>query len=43
VGKYLVAQHIAGILRKYKVNCVLDVGANRGQPSLPTWGEAPVP
>jgi FkbM family methyltransferase len=31
LGKYLVAQHIAGILRKYKVNCVLDVGANRGQ------------
>jgi len=23
--------HIAGVLEKYRVNCVLDVGANRGQ------------
>jgi FkbM family methyltransferase len=31
LGKHLVALHIAGILRRYQVNCVLDVGANRGQ------------
>ncbi|MBO2450681.1 FkbM family methyltransferase [Actinomadura barringtoniae] len=28
---YLAAEHIAWILRKYKVNCVIDVGANAGQ------------
>jgi FkbM family methyltransferase len=28
---YLVHRHVAGILELYRVNCVIDVGANRGQ------------
>lgn len=28
---HLVPAHIAGLLQLYRVNCVLDVGANRGQ------------
>jgi len=28
---YLAEQHVAGVLRMYRVNVVLDVGANRGQ------------
>ena len=30
-GHYLVHRHVAGILAMYRVNCVIDVGANRGQ------------
>jgi FkbM family methyltransferase len=29
--RYLVYQHVATILRLYRVNCVIDVGANHGQ------------
>jgi FkbM family methyltransferase len=28
---YAVSQHVAALLSLYRVNCVLDVGANRGQ------------
>jgi len=28
---YLATQHILGVLKTYDINCVLDVGANRGQ------------
>ncbi|MDQ3850886.1 MAG: FkbM family methyltransferase [Actinomycetota bacterium] len=28
---YLVHHHVGALLRKYRVNCVIDVGANRGQ------------
>jgi FkbM family methyltransferase len=28
---HLAARHLAGVLELYRVNCVLDVGANRGQ------------
>ena len=28
---YASAQHILGVLKTYDINCVLDVGANRGQ------------
>ena len=28
---YAVAEHVAAVLRMYRVNCVIDVGANRGQ------------
>ena len=28
---YTATQHILGVLRTYQINCVLDVGANRGQ------------
>jgi FkbM family methyltransferase len=28
---YVATQHILGVLRTYDINCVLDVGANRGQ------------
>jgi len=31
LAAYLSEEHIAGVLRLYRVNCVLDVGANRGQ------------
>jgi FkbM family methyltransferase len=30
-ASYLVNHHVAGLLAKYKVNCVFDVGANSGQ------------
>jgi FkbM family methyltransferase len=30
-GEYLCAQHVAGMLAAYEVNCVFDVGANAGQ------------
>lgn len=30
-GEYLCAQHVAGMLAAYGVNCVFDVGANAGQ------------
>ncbi|MBA2810738.1 FkbM family methyltransferase [Streptomyces sp. KM273126] len=30
-GAYLCAQHVAGMLAAYGVNCVFDVGANAGQ------------
>ena len=30
-ASYLVGHHVAGLLRKYQVNCVFDVGANSGQ------------
>lgn len=30
-GAYLCAQHVAGMLEAYGVNCVFDVGANAGQ------------
>jgi FkbM family methyltransferase len=30
-ARYLVPRHVAAILGKYRANCVLDVGANRGQ------------
>ena len=29
--RYLVHQHVVTILQLYRINCVLDVGANRGQ------------
>ncbi|MGH3327487.1 MAG: FkbM family methyltransferase [Streptomycetales bacterium] len=29
--RYLVSEHVAWLLRNYRVNCVLDVGANVGQ------------
>jgi FkbM family methyltransferase len=29
--RHLVHQHVVTILRLYRINCVLDVGANRGQ------------
>jgi hypothetical protein len=28
---YLLPQHLMALLELYRVNCVLDVGANRGQ------------
>lgn len=31
LAAYLAEQHVAALLRTYRVNCVLDVGANRGQ------------
>jgi FkbM family methyltransferase len=31
LSAYLSQQHVAELLRLYRVNCVLDVGANRGQ------------
>jgi FkbM family methyltransferase len=31
LSAYLSQQHVAELLRRYRVNCVLDVGANRGQ------------
>src|SRR5215210_4427790 len=31
LAHHMVNQHVAAILRLYRVNCVLDVGANRGQ------------
>ena len=31
LGTHLVSEHVAGLLRMYRVNCVLDVGANHGQ------------
>src|SRR4051794_18567254 len=31
LSAYTVHRHIAAVLRMYRVNCVLDVGANRGQ------------
>jgi FkbM family methyltransferase len=31
LSAYLAQQHVAELLRRYRVNCVLDVGANRGQ------------
>ncbi len=30
-ASFLVGHHVAGLLRKYQVNCVFDVGANAGQ------------
>ncbi len=30
-ASYLVGHHVAGLLKKYQVNCVFDVGANAGQ------------
>ncbi len=30
-SNYLAAQHVAWLLRHYRVNCVFDVGANTGQ------------
>lgn len=30
-ASYLVGHHVAGLLKKYQVNCVFDVGANSGQ------------
>lgn len=29
--EFLTPEHVAGLLRRYRVNCVLDVGANVGQ------------
>lgn len=29
--RYLLAEHVAAILAMYRVNCVVDVGANKGQ------------
>jgi FkbM family methyltransferase len=29
--QHLAASHVAGVLEHYRVNCVLDVGGNRGQ------------
>ena len=29
--RFLVYQHVATILRRYRINCVIDVGANHGQ------------
>ncbi len=29
--RFLVYEHVATILRRYRVNCVIDVGANHGQ------------
>lgn len=29
--RYLVPEHVARLCRRYRVDCVLDVGANRGQ------------
>ena len=31
VSDWLLAQHLRDVLRRYRVDCVLDVGANRGQ------------
>ncbi len=31
LSKWLLSEHLAEILRRYRVDCVLDVGANRGQ------------
>ena len=31
LGRYAAERHVAAVLRMYRVNCVLDVGANRGQ------------
>jgi FkbM family methyltransferase len=31
IGRYQQAHHLAWLLRDLKINCVLDVGANRGQ------------
>jgi FkbM family methyltransferase len=31
LSAYLSQQHVAQLLRRYRINCVLDVGANRGQ------------
>src|SRR3954452_341519 len=31
LGAHLAGRHVAGVLEMYGVNCVLDVGANRGQ------------
>jgi FkbM family methyltransferase len=31
LSAYAAEQHVAAVLRMYRVNCVLDVGANRGQ------------
>jgi FkbM family methyltransferase len=31
LSAYLSQQHVAELLRRYRVNCVLDIGANRGQ------------
>jgi FkbM family methyltransferase len=32
--RFAVQQHVAALLEKYRVSCVLDVGANRGQYGL---------
>ena len=34
VGDFLLAPHIMALVRTYGINCVLDVGANRGQYGL---------
>ena len=31
ISAYVAQEHVAQLLRMYRVNCVLDVGANRGQ------------
>ena len=31
LASYAVHEHVAAVLEKYRVNCVVDVGANRGQ------------
>ena len=31
LAHYLVGRHVAAVLEMYRVNCVVDVGANRGQ------------
>jgi FkbM family methyltransferase len=31
LSAFLCREHVAELLRRYRVNCVLDVGANRGQ------------
>lgn len=32
--RFAMAEHVAALLRRYRVGCVLDVGANRGQYGL---------
>lgn len=31
LARHAAHEHVAAVLRRYRVNCVLDVGANRGQ------------